>query len=161
MPVLKMLLQDNEGPSTKGIGMLRQLMRESLEKRFSKLEDTKLFNQHFIKSSYIYAAVNSSHPTPSRLFTPSHSLTLQVVSEGEVLDELLRLDSRKPAGSDALDPYFFKLEAPIIAGPIADISNLSLHTSEIPNHMHGSQLWCVPFLREEIKLTQKVIGPSL
>lgn len=99
MPVLKMLLQDNEGPSTKGIGMLRQLMRESLEKRFSKLEDMKLFNQHLLMS----------HPTPSRLFTPSHSLTLQVVSEGEVLDKLLRLDSRKPAGSDALDSYFFKL----------------------------------------------------
>uniref|UniRef100_A0A672YBA6 BED-type domain-containing protein n=1 Tax=Sphaeramia orbicularis TaxID=375764 RepID=A0A672YBA6_9TELE len=41
LTVLKMLLQDNEGPSTKGIVTLRQAMRESLEKRFSKLEDTK------------------------------------------------------------------------------------------------------------------------
>lgn len=74
---------------------------------------TDIFNQHFIKSSYIYAAANSlcvnsppnppvaSHPTPSRPFT------LQAVTGGEVLDELLRLDSRKPAGSDDLDPYFF------------------------------------------------------
>uniref|UniRef100_A0A3P8S3Q2 HAT C-terminal dimerisation domain-containing protein n=1 Tax=Amphiprion percula TaxID=161767 RepID=A0A3P8S3Q2_AMPPE len=41
LTVLKMLLQD-EGPSAKGIGTLRQVMRESLEKRFLKLEDTKL-----------------------------------------------------------------------------------------------------------------------
>lgn len=39
LTVLKMLLQD-EGPSAKGIGTLRQVMTESLEKRFSKLEDT-------------------------------------------------------------------------------------------------------------------------
>ncbi|GLD56283.1 zinc finger BED domain-containing protein 4-like protein [Lates japonicus] len=36
-----MLLQDDEGPSTKGIRTLRQAMRESLDKRFSKVEDTK------------------------------------------------------------------------------------------------------------------------
>uniref|UniRef100_A0A3P8RUH3 BED-type domain-containing protein n=1 Tax=Amphiprion percula TaxID=161767 RepID=A0A3P8RUH3_AMPPE len=39
LTVLKML--QDEGPSAKGIGTLRQVMRESLEKRFSKLEDTK------------------------------------------------------------------------------------------------------------------------
>lgn len=39
--VLKMLLED-KGPSTQGIGMLRELMRESLTKRFSKLEDSKV-----------------------------------------------------------------------------------------------------------------------
>ncbi|XP_029966352.1 zinc finger BED domain-containing protein 4-like [Salarias fasciatus] len=38
--VLKMLLQD-DGASTKGIGTLREAMRESLIKRFSKLEDLK------------------------------------------------------------------------------------------------------------------------
>ena len=36
-----MLLQDDEEPSTKGIKVLRQTMRESLDKRFSKVEDTK------------------------------------------------------------------------------------------------------------------------
>ncbi|XP_056144388.1 zinc finger BED domain-containing protein 4-like [Lampris incognitus] len=41
LTVLKMLLQDDEGPSTKGIRTLRQAMRESLDKRFSKVEDTK------------------------------------------------------------------------------------------------------------------------
>lgn len=40
LTVLKMLLQD-EGPSAKGIGTLRRVLRESLEKRFSKFEDTK------------------------------------------------------------------------------------------------------------------------
>ncbi|KAJ8367175.1 hypothetical protein AAFF_G00324540 [Aldrovandia affinis] len=37
-----MLLQDDEGPSTKGIRTLRQAMRESLDKRFTKVEDTKI-----------------------------------------------------------------------------------------------------------------------
>ncbi|XP_030640801.1 zinc finger BED domain-containing protein 4-like [Chanos chanos] len=41
LTVLKMLLQDDEGPSTRGIGTLKQVMRESLSKRFPKLEETK------------------------------------------------------------------------------------------------------------------------
>ncbi|XP_056138846.1 zinc finger BED domain-containing protein 4-like [Lampris incognitus] len=41
LTVLKMLLQDDEGPSTKGIRTLRQAMRESLDKHFSNIEDTK------------------------------------------------------------------------------------------------------------------------
>lgn len=39
--VLKMLLQDDEGPSTKGIRALREAMRESQDSRFSEVEDTK------------------------------------------------------------------------------------------------------------------------
>ncbi|KAL1256427.1 hypothetical protein QQF64_011972 [Cirrhinus molitorella] len=39
--VLKMLLED-KGPSTQGIGTLREVMRESLTKRFNKLEDSKV-----------------------------------------------------------------------------------------------------------------------
>lgn len=38
--VLKMLLQA-EGPTTRGIGTLRETMLQSLEKRFSKIEETK------------------------------------------------------------------------------------------------------------------------
>lgn len=41
LTVLKMLLQDDKGPSTKNIRTLRQAMRESQDKRFSKVEDTK------------------------------------------------------------------------------------------------------------------------
>ncbi|XP_053170463.1 zinc finger BED domain-containing protein 4-like [Scomber japonicus] len=41
LTVLKMCLQDDDGPSTKGIKTIRQAMRESLNKRFSKAEDTK------------------------------------------------------------------------------------------------------------------------
>ncbi|KAK1901868.1 Zinc finger BED domain containing protein 4 [Dissostichus eleginoides] len=41
LTVLKMLFQ-GEGPTTQGIRTLRQVMRESLDKRFSKLEETKM-----------------------------------------------------------------------------------------------------------------------
>ncbi|KAI4824290.1 hypothetical protein KUCAC02_012813 [Chaenocephalus aceratus] len=41
LTVLKMLFQ-GEGPSTQGIRTLRQVMRESLVKRFSKVEETKM-----------------------------------------------------------------------------------------------------------------------
>uniref|UniRef100_A0A8C5LYW3 BED-type domain-containing protein n=1 Tax=Leptobrachium leishanense TaxID=445787 RepID=A0A8C5LYW3_9ANUR len=39
--VLKMLLQDNEGPNTRGIKTFRQVMRDSLTKRFEKHEENK------------------------------------------------------------------------------------------------------------------------
>ena len=41
LTVLQMLLQDDERPSTQGIRTLRPVMRESLIKHFSKLEETK------------------------------------------------------------------------------------------------------------------------
>lgn len=41
LAVLKMLLQNNEGPSTQAIGTLKQVMRENLIKHVSKLEDIK------------------------------------------------------------------------------------------------------------------------
>ncbi|XP_040264744.1 LOW QUALITY PROTEIN: zinc finger BED domain-containing protein 4-like [Bufo bufo] len=37
--VLKMLLQENEGPTTRGIKTLREVMKESLNKRFLKYEE--------------------------------------------------------------------------------------------------------------------------
>ncbi|XP_051800344.1 zinc finger BED domain-containing protein 4-like [Acanthochromis polyacanthus] len=42
LTVLKMLFQNDEGPNTRGIRTLRQTMRESLDKRFSKIKDTKI-----------------------------------------------------------------------------------------------------------------------
>uniref|UniRef100_A0A3B3CX90 Reverse transcriptase domain-containing protein n=1 Tax=Oryzias melastigma TaxID=30732 RepID=A0A3B3CX90_ORYME len=42
------------------------------------------------------------------------------------------LDPNKSSGLDELDPFFFKIAAPVIAGPITNIFNLSLQTAEIP-----------------------------
>ena len=38
-----------------------------------------------------------------------------------MLKELLKLDHKKISGSDGLDPFFFKVAAPIIAKPISDL----------------------------------------
>ena len=49
-----------------------------------------------------------------------------------MLKELLKLDPTKTSGSDGLDPFFFKVAAPIIAKPISDLFNLSLLSEEVP-----------------------------
>ena len=55
-----------------------------------------------------------------------------LVTESEVLEELLKLDPQKTSGSDGLDPFFFKDAAPIIAEPISYLFNLSLLSGEVP-----------------------------
>ena len=56
-----------------------------------------------------------------------------MVTESELLKELLKLDPKKPSGADGLDPFFFKVAAPIIAKPISDFFNLSLLSEEVPS----------------------------
>lgn len=121
----------------------------------NKARMVDLFNQHFIQSGFIYEDANPPSPAdsscssfpltpplnspaashlspPPSPTTPLHSFTLKAVSEASVLAELLKLDPNKPAGSDELDPFFFKTAAPIIAAPITNLFNLSLQTAEIP-----------------------------
>ena len=118
----------------------------------NKAQMVDIFNQHFIKSGFTFESANPPYPAGSSspsspplhspvAFHPSpppnpsislHSFTLQAVSEASVLDELLNLDPKKAAGSDELDPFFFKMAAPIIAAPIANLFNLSVQTAEIP-----------------------------
>ena len=67
------------------------------------------------------------------LFTlPCYSFSLQAVTESEVLKELLKLDPKNTSGSDALDPWFVKVAALIIATLISGLFNLSLLTGEVP-----------------------------
>ena len=63
---------------------------------------------------------------------PLQSFSLQAVIESEVLKELLKLDPQKTSGSDGLNPFFFKVAAPIINKPITDLFNLSLLSGQDP-----------------------------
>ena len=49
-----------------------------------------------------------------------------------MLKELLKVAPPKTSGSDGLDPFFFKVAAPIITKPISDLFNLSLLSGEVP-----------------------------
>ena len=49
-----------------------------------------------------------------------------------MLKELLKLDTKKPSGSDGLDPFFFKVAAPIIAKTVSNLFNLFLLSGEVP-----------------------------
>ena len=49
-----------------------------------------------------------------------------------MLKEVLKLDPKETSGSDGLDPFFFKVAAPIIAKPISNLFNLSLLSGEFP-----------------------------
>ena len=110
-----------------------------------------IFNQHFIKSGFIFESAklpdpaSSSSPLGSSPSPPVaarsidtgppalHDFTLQPFTEGEVLDELLKLDPKKPAGPDGVEPFFYRTAAPIIAAPFTVLLNLSIHTAEVPS----------------------------
>lgn len=43
-----------------------------------------------------------------------------------------KLEPKKTSVSDYLDPYYFKVAAPIIAAPVFYLFNFSIQTAEIP-----------------------------
>lgn len=93
-----------------------------------------LFNHHFVKSSHVFDA---AAPNTASTHTPTssssvNSFSLQPVMVSEVLDELIKLDPNKSAGSDGLDPVFLKAAAHIIAAPITSLFNLSFQLSVFP-----------------------------
>ncbi|KAF3833161.1 hypothetical protein F7725_026826, partial [Dissostichus mawsoni] len=98
--------------------------------------------KHFDEQAFLYdlAAIkwtelpptNTPPPSPSSA-APCHSFCLQEVSENDVLEVLSKLDPNKPAGLDGLDPFFFKVAAPIIAEAISHLCNLSIQTAVLPS----------------------------
>jgi hypothetical protein len=58
--------------------------------------------------------------------------------QSQVLKELLKLEPKKRSGSDGLDPFFFKVAAPIIARPISDLFNLSPLSGEVPINLKAA-----------------------
>ena len=99
------------------------------------LDITNCFNKHFISSGSIFKessvsdAINPSPPL--RRNGPSFSFS--AITRNEVLKALKNLDSKKSAGPDEIEPYFLKLAAEIIAGPLSYIFNLSLEQNIVPD----------------------------
>ena len=96
----------------------------------------ELFNHHFIKSGFLFDSTIpscpsniSSSPTPSNATSPYAPPSLQAVTESELLNEPLKLDSKNNLG---LDPFFCKVAAPIIAKPIFELFNMCLLPGEVP-----------------------------
>jgi hypothetical protein len=54
---------------------------------------------------------------------------LLVVTESELLKELLKLDPQKTSGSDGLDPFIFMVAVPIVA---SNPFNMSLLSEDVP-----------------------------
>lgn len=63
----------------------------------------------------------------------SSTFRFSPISRSEVLKALKNLDIKKSAGSDEVEPYFLKVAAEIIAGPLAYIFNLSLEQNVVPD----------------------------
>lgn len=86
----------------------------------------------------------TAYTSPTSLLTPPQVFTLRAVTD--VLVELLKLDPRKPVGSDYLDSFFFS----IVAAPIADLFNLSILTAKVPPAWKMALV--LPLFKEEIML---------
>ncbi|KAF3835479.1 hypothetical protein F7725_028037, partial [Dissostichus mawsoni] len=85
---------------------------------------TELFNQHFVKCGNLFDSIAPPKPPPT-LRHPALLAQPHEVSENDVLEVLSKLDPNKPAGLDGLDPFFFKVAAPIIAEAISHLCNLT------------------------------------
>ncbi len=93
------------------------------------------FNKHFISSGSIFNEISVSdisNPSPlPREDSPTFSFS--PILRGEVLTALKNLDIKKSAGPDEVEPYFLKVAAEIIAGPLVHIFNLSLEQNVVPD----------------------------
>ncbi len=103
-----------------------------------KAKVADLLNKHFIRASNLfenhvprYYINKTRHIRNIQTILP-FSFSLQPVNKSQVWHELHKLNSKKPAGLDTLDPFFFKVGAPIISEPLTYIFNLSITTAEIP-----------------------------
>lgn len=101
---------------------------------YDKMEMLNCFNRHFISSGSLFDAVGSvpakpCSDIPVHIDQPFH---FKPFSVSEVHKALKILDPKKPPGPDFLDPYFLKLAADFVAGPLAYLFNLTLENNEIP-----------------------------
>ena len=98
------------------------------------------FNEHFITAGHLFDRFNSDlkstvltdEPPVVSCLPVDCSFHFNPVSISEVRSALKRLDSKKTAGPDSLDPFFLKLAADSIAEPLTSIFNLSLSTNKLP-----------------------------
>ena len=94
-------------------------------------------NEHFVSCGSMFDSVTNSASVNTTVcdseqrglenpfsFTP---FTVDVVHEA-----LSKLDPRKPAGPDNVEPFFLKIAADFIAPPLTSLFNLSLSTNTIP-----------------------------
>lgn len=85
----------------------------------------------------MFDSLNTTHEISPGVFNNDHTTAIQAfhfkeISLSAVHEALKLLDTRKSAGPDNLEPYFFKLAADFIAPPLMYLFNLSLDTNEIP-----------------------------
>ncbi|XP_030282405.1 zinc finger BED domain-containing protein 4-like [Sparus aurata] len=101
LTVLRMLLQDDDGPSTKGIRTLRQAMRESLDKRFSKVEDTKtvvlacLLDPRF--KSHVFSSATTLSKAKGWLKEEEDAATQQTTREEQAATEGASMEEQAAA----------------------------------------------------------------
>lgn len=101
------------------------------------------FNKHFISAGFLFER-KSGHCGTGQLvdFSSCFStvtlkngnpvFSFQKITEAEVLAALCAIDTKKSLGADNLDPFLLKCAAPIIAGSVTHIFNLTLSTGIIP-----------------------------
>ena len=97
------------------------------------------FNEHFITAGHLFNSFNGNPKRangtverPAVSPPADYSFNFDPVAIADVRNALQRLDSKKSAGPDGLDPFFLKLAADVIAEPLASIFNLSLCANKLP-----------------------------
>nr|XP_033940878.1 zinc finger BED domain-containing protein 4-like [Pseudochaenichthys georgianus] len=116
LTVLKMLFQ-GEGPSTQGIRTLRQVMRESLVKRFSKVDETKMVVLACLLDPRYKNHVFSSDAT---LTKAKEWLKEDVTSQEEPAAAAAAAAAEDISEEDRIDDMFSSLLASHTAEPLAE-----------------------------------------
>ncbi|XDV21754.1 hypothetical protein PO909_026778 [Leuciscus waleckii] len=94
-------------------------------------------NSYFISvgstSESTNSSVNTSKETAESIqHCLSQSFNFVPITTAQVHEALLKLDPKKKAGIDQIEPYLLKLAADFVAEPIASLFNLSLVSNTIP-----------------------------
>lgn len=91
------------------------------------------FNNFFTAgSSYESDLGVSTELVVSDKHCPRQVFNFSPITTSQVYNALVKLDVKKSAGVDKIEPYFLKIAAGILAEPIASIFNLSLISNIIP-----------------------------
>lgn len=104
-----------------------------------KVKMLNCFNEHFVSCGKLFDSVQNStsvsavsasvHCTDKPIDTPFMFSPFNV---GAVHDALCKLNTKKSAGPDNLEPFFLKTAADFIAAPLTSLFNLTLSSNSIP-----------------------------
>ncbi|KAI8483781.1 hypothetical protein Bbelb_384390 [Branchiostoma belcheri] len=127
---------------SKSKGRVQKLVRADNTSTSDPSEMAQEFNDYFSScASRLTDEIPDSQEDPLRHIPDlSTKFSFEGVEESKVMNDLLRLKTRKATGLDKIPAKLLKDSAPVIAKPLTHIFNLSLASGEVPSDWKEAQI---------------------